>query len=116
MKGKSFTAVFLAALLTQGCVSTKNTPLLEGFRLESVSYRIADARLTGLTEEIGDRSLLRKGQRYDAERLDWERARIEKLVRGNGHADFEKKRIFFDVDTTLANHRFAVQTIIRPPE
>ncbi len=85
---------------------------MKAYRLKEITYQIQSPQIARVVEQTEQRSLLKKGQKYDQNKLAKERERIAKLVRQKGFNDFDKKSITFLVDTTVAHREFTIQTVI----
>lgn len=96
------------------------------YQLTSVSYQIPDRRIDSLVGFSLVNSLLKAGDRYDADKIDNERVRLEEYLRNNGYFGFSRR--FIDVqyvtDTAKAyldttNTRFQpvdlIVSIANPP-
>lgn len=77
---------------------TENIP----FHLKTITYQIADPRVDSLIRQSMDKSLLKTGERYDVDKVNGERVRIEELLRNNGYYAFTRQYIPLplDVDST----------------
>lgn len=71
-----------------------------------------DPQIEQIVREVLPESLLKKGQQYDAQRMDQERKRIETVVKNRGLDTFDRKLITFVVDTTSVPKRFLVEMVI----
>lgn len=92
--------------------STIKTP----YTLDSVYYNIPDERIDSLVKNRRDKRLIKDSQ-YDQSKLTQERNNIETLLKNNGYFDFSKQYIMYEVDTTLGNHKVALNlSIPLPPE
>jgi outer membrane protein insertion porin family len=87
----------------------KNEPSL----LNTISLTCADETIKQLLEPYTQKSLLKKGQKYDQEQLITERERIYNKLQKKGYWNFYRQYIEFNVDTTT-NH-INLQTIISLP-
>ncbi len=102
----------------------ENTPFL----LNQITYQIPDPRVDSIVRSTLDRfSILKKGDRYDADNVEAERIRIEDLLRNNGYYSFTRQYIplpldVLDLDTArtdsadLTPHRLNMWVkIVNPP-
>ncbi|MGV3561612.1 MAG: BamA/TamA family outer membrane protein [Larkinella arboricola] len=99
LRGKvSYTADSTTALGRRVRVTytiTENTP----FYLNQITYQIADPRVDSIVRATLSRSsLLKKGDRYDADKVEAERIRIEELLRNNGYYSFTRQYIPLPLD------------------
>jgi outer membrane protein assembly factor BamA len=67
--------------------------------VDSLRYFVPDSTLHALLVQDSSASLISKGKRYDEQKLGQERDRIYELFREKGYYYFEKKYIYFDIDT-----------------
>ncbi len=79
---------------------TENIP----FHLRNITYQIGDPRVDTLVRKTLNRSVLKTGERYDADKINNERVRIEELMRNNGYYGFTRQYIPLplDVDSTAS--------------
>ncbi len=106
-------ATFL--LLAGGCQSAKSSrPLLPGmpYRLAEVTYRVDDERLGRVVKAARRKSVFKEGQPYSIYDFDQERTRLLALLKKHGVPDLPWRQVRFEVDTTLADQRFSVVTVI----
>lgn len=84
----------------------------EPYRIEQVDYSIEDTYIAKL---LGNDtlSLIRPGRILDINALGEERTRLTKLLRSEGYYDFSENNIEFLVDTTLGDHKAAVELVLR---
>lgn len=72
------------------------------FYLRRVTYEIADPRVDSVVRKSLPASLLKAGNRYDANQLTAEKVRIEELLRDRGYYGFSRQYIpVVDADTAL---------------
>jgi hypothetical protein len=98
-----------------GCQSAKTSrPLLPGmpYRLSEVTYRVDDERLGRVVRAARRKSVFKEGRPYSIYDFDKERARLLALLGKHGVPDLPWRQIKFEVDTTLADQRFSVVTVI----
>lgn len=81
--------------------------------LDSLILRTGDSTLTKLISE--SESLLKKGEPYNKDNIDAERARIETLLRDNGYFEFNKRFIEFKAYFEPENEALWLSTIINKP-
>jgi len=105
-------ASLLVGTLFQACSASKDTTSIQSYYLKEITYRIADPYIEEMVKNSQQQSLLKPRQSYSEKRLGKERVRIEKLVRNSGYNNFDRKRIYFKVDTTLANQQFRVVMVV----
>ncbi|GAB3273862.1 BamA/TamA family outer membrane protein [Larkinella harenae] len=69
------------------------------FHLNQITYEIADPRVDSIVRPTLDRaSHLKTGERYDADKIEAERIRIEELLRNNGYYGFTRQYIPLPLD------------------
>jgi hypothetical protein len=85
------------------------------YRVRHISHNIPDPRLREFVMQDSTGTLLKPGQRYDADRLQEERGRISRNLRNNGFHQFSREYIFFRVDSTLASNQLDVVVDINDP-
>ncbi|WP_229311393.1 translocation and assembly module lipoprotein TamL [Larkinella rosea] len=78
---------------------TENIP----FHLNKITYQIADPRVdTIVRPTLARSSALKTGERYNAEKIETERIRIEELLRNNGYYSFTRQYIPLPLDVDSA--------------
>lgn len=83
--------------------------------IDSLSFNIPDDYLAELINE--SRSIgksVKKGDRFDIEKLDQERKKHTAYFRNRGYYDFSKDLIYFDVDSARNNHSVHLELGIIP--
>jgi outer membrane protein assembly factor BamA len=70
-----------------------------------IRFTVDDARIQEYVQQSWPQSLLKAGDRFDAEVLDAERARITERLRQLGYLYFNKELVQYDADTTVGDHR-----------
>ncbi|WKW46672.1 BamA/TamA family outer membrane protein [Myroides sp. JBRI-B21084] len=71
---------------------------------DSISVQVQSAALDSLYKTNKRPSILKKGDTYNAAKLDEERDRITTFIRNNGGYDFQRTYINYVVDTLKNNH------------
>ena len=85
--------------------------------MEEIDIKVQDVQLSDfLTEDFSENSLLVIGGNFDVEKTTSERDRITKNLKNSGYFDFERQHIYFNVDTTLGDHKVSVDLIVINPE
>ena len=85
------------------------------YLIDSLSFSIPDDYLAELIKE--SRSIgksVKKGDRFDIEKLDQERKKHTVYLRNRGYYDFNKDLIYFDVDSALNSHSVHLEFGIIP--
>jgi hypothetical protein len=76
----------------------------KAFVYDSLAFDIPDTAV--LTLVTSQKSLIRRGDRYDQQKLEKERERIDLLLKDHGYFDFSRQYIHFEVDTTYGNRQY----------
>lgn len=83
---------------------------------DTLSTDIQDSIVANLYLRHRSESLLKRGERFDQDKISQERERIDLLMKDNGYYDFSRQYIHFDIDTTYHHrHQIALRTEIRNP-
>lgn len=90
---------------------TGNTP----YTIRNISYNIADPAVLRIVEAERVNSLIKTGDKYDADKLDQERNRITRNLRNDGYFRFSRDFILFEVDSNLNAHQVNIQMRINSP-
>jgi len=90
---------------------TTNKPYL----IDSVYLDIKDARIDSLLNKHNYTTTLISGERYEQKKLVKERNSIENYLKNNGYFDFTKQYIKYKIDTTLGNHKLAINLSLLLP-
>lgn len=85
------------------------------FIIDSLIYDTKNPRIDSLIHASQDKSLLQIGERYNQENLVNERIRMEELLQDNGYYTFSRQYINYRVDTTVGNHKVAIEVEIYKP-
>lgn len=73
------------------------------FHLNKITYQIADPRVDSIVRPtLARSSALKIGERYNAEKIETERIRIEELLRNNGYYSFTRQYIPLPLDVDSA--------------
>lgn len=91
---------------------TYKTEQREPYRIESITYRVEDSYIEKLLHS-DSLSLIHTGDILDINALGGERTRLTQMLRNDGFYDFSENNIEYAVDTTLGNHKAAVELIIK---
>lgn len=79
---------------------------------DTISQRIETEAIEPLYKAIEPQSLLKKGNRFNAEELGNERTRITNYFRNNGVYNFQVNHIKYDIDTLNTNHKVNIEVVI----
>jgi len=90
---------------------TGNAPYI----INQKKYLIRDDRVKRFVLNDTVQSLIKVGDRYDAENIEDERNRITRYLRNNGFFRFSRDFIIFRVDSNLHKHAVNVDVIINEP-
>ncbi len=86
------------------------------YSIREIDYTIGDSHLEGFVLHDTINSLIRRGNRYDADILQEERLRISRQLKNQGFYQFSREFIFFRVDSTLSNHQLDIEVVISNPQ
>jgi hypothetical protein len=75
------------------------------YRIRRVRYLIGDSAITALLLRDSLATLVRSDERFDADVLDQERARITDMLRDRGYLFFNKDLLVFTADTAVGDHQ-----------
>jgi outer membrane protein insertion porin family len=83
---------------------------------DSIVFDIPDSAVYVIIQKNKTQSQLKKGERYDQDKLGLERERIDLLLKDKGYYDFSRQYVTFEVDTTFNGpHRVALLLTIDNP-
>ena len=80
-----------------------------------ITLAIDDPKLTEAIKEANELSKFHKGDAYDTDVIDQERARFTTAMRNQGYFYFSKENIVFEVDSSLDGNLVNLKTIIKNP-
>ena len=83
--------------------------------IDSIIYNTRDKNIDSLIYSTAEESFIKTGDRYNQENLTDERARIEELLQNNGYYGFSRQYINYVVDTTVGDHKMAIELKILKP-
>ncbi len=87
-----------------------------GYFYDTLSTDIQDSIMADLYFQHRPESFLKRGDRFDQDKISQERERIDLLMKDHGYYDFSRQYIHFDIDTTYHHrHQVALRTEIRNP-
>ncbi|MBL7873783.1 MAG: BamA/TamA family outer membrane protein [Cyclobacteriaceae bacterium] len=66
---------------------------------DTIFYSIPDKKILAILEETKNKSLIKKNDRYDQDKLNKERERIDLQLKDLGYYDFTRQYVEFSVDT-----------------
>jgi outer membrane protein assembly factor BamA len=75
------------------------------YRYRNIRFTVDDPGIEAHVRESWGNSLLRSGDRFDAEQLDRERNRIAERLKELGYLYFNRELISYDADTTVGEHQ-----------
>jgi len=85
--------------------------------IDTVFYEVNDTAVLNILLKEPQRSLIRRGERYDQDVFANERERIDLLLKDAGYFEFSRQYVEFDVDTSYRNERrVGVKIIVRDPQ
>ncbi|MCF6365970.1 MAG: BamA/TamA family outer membrane protein [Bacteroidales bacterium] len=81
--------------------------ILQGkpYLISDIKYKIEDNNIYKIVTGNSKNSLLKKGNRFDIQTIEYERKRISDNLRNEGYYNFSKDFIFFSVDTIGKNKK-----------
>ncbi len=85
------------------------------YTIDTIFYDIPDTAVRQLIMANNRQSKLKTGSPYSQDNLKAERERIDLLLKDNGYFDFTRQYINYRVDTTLGQHKVAVQLRLLNP-
>ncbi len=85
----------------------------EPYIIKKIEYVLDDDNLKQLAVNILFKSLIKKGNTFDADVFDEERERIKKAMRNVGYYYFTKDYVKFEIDSTMGNHELTVYLYIK---
>lgn len=76
------------------------------YLLDSISYKISSQAIDSIYNLVKSKSYVKKGQQFDLENFDKERARLTSIFRDRGVYNFQESAIKYDIirDTTRLNN------------
>lgn len=81
----------------------------EPYYIDSITYDIQDTAIATLLQMDNERNRnLKKGSRFNVERLDAERKRVTDIVINNGYYKFHKDFITYNADTLAGSHGIGI--------
>lgn len=85
------------------------------YLINDVDRNVEDFDIYTILELDKNKSLLKRGLPFSSTSVGLERERIFKLMRESGYYNFSKAYVYFDLDSTLANHRVDVAIGVKNP-
>lgn len=82
--------------------------------IDSIDYNIGKGKLGNEVLELGQSSLLKKGNSYNLEVIKNERERIEFALRDSGYYYFNRDFLYFQADTLKEKDRLNLKLNIKP--
>nr|WKN38902.1 hypothetical protein K4G66_09320 [Tunicatimonas sp. TK19036] len=109
-----FTLLTLSSLLTvASCSSSQQFQTKQEYKLDRVVYDIDDDQIRDVLKARKTETAFKRGQSLDIKTFEKERKRIERVVKQEVDPAFDKKYITFQIDTTLADQRYSIETTVR---
>lgn len=84
------------------------------YTLDSIAFPNDTTPLADMIRRNSDKSLLYKGQRYNADTLALERERITTILRDSGYYYFRSEYLIYQADTTMRNGKVDLRMLISP--
>ena len=85
------------------------------YTIRRIDYSVADRHLARFVYADTLSSLIRRGDRYDADILQRERQRITRHLKDQGFFNFSRDYVFFQVDSTLNKQQVDIEVLINSP-
>lgn len=95
-------------------IVNRNRPytLIEDARIDVVDNK----KLEEYTKNYAKYTILKKGDRFDLDKMDDDRTRLTKHLRRKGYYFFNKEYIEFKADTGIGDHQILVTMVINEPD
>jgi outer membrane protein assembly factor BamA len=77
----------------------------EPYTIRSIRYYLEDTSLQSEFYPDTVNTLIKKGQKFEVDRLESERMRIENLLRNKGYFNFNHDYVYFNVDSSIGSHK-----------
>jgi outer membrane protein assembly factor BamA len=88
----------------------------QAYRIDKITYEIEDKKVKELIEADSSQCLFKKQEIYDEQKIIAERERINNFLRNNGYFDFNKRYIYFNIDSNKTeSYLLDVQIFIENP-
>lgn len=88
----------------------------KAYFIDTVFYDIHDTAVYNLVLANKEKSLIKRGERYDQDNFTKERERIDLMMKDYGYYEFSRQYVEFDVDTSFRhNKKVAVEIVIQDP-
>ena len=84
------------------------------YRIRSYTYALSDTTMARIMTRIPSNPLLNKGDMYDMDMLEEERARVNTIMRNVGYYNFSKEYVYFKADSTLNSHEVNLYLDVYP--
>ncbi len=84
------------------------------YRIDTYAVRIKDTVIANLINNNANKSRVKKGRRYNLERLRNERATIDDLLKDNGYYHFNPEFLVFEADTSGVQSSVAMRLKLKP--
>lgn len=89
----------------------------EPYLLNTISIQVDNnPHLSSMTKNYEKYTILKKGEKFDLDKLDEDRTRLTKYLRRKGYYFFNKEYIEFKADTGAGDHLVNVTMLISEPE
>lgn len=85
------------------------------YKIKEISYYSTQPEITQILNDAKKESLIIPGRRYDADILDKERDRLNKIMKNEGYYYFTKDFIRYDIDSALNEHKLNIKMIVTEP-
>jgi len=85
----------------------------EAYTINEITYSIKDPILKAFIYANKSKSLLKKGDNFNVDKIEDERSRITSILKNRGYYDFSKEYIIFNIDTTKEKLKADINITIR---
>jgi hypothetical protein len=85
------------------------------YTVNRIDYRFPDQFIGSFILKDTVNSVFEAGQRYDADKMQRERDRIERSLRNQGFFNFSREFIFFHVDSNLNQNKVNIELLVNNP-
>lgn len=83
---------------------------------DTIFYQIADKKIDSIVQSTRSASLIKINDRYDQDKLNKERERLDLQMKNLGYFDFTRQYVEFSIDTAYGgSYRIALQVEIKNP-
>jgi len=88
----------------------------KSYKLSKIRFNPRDSVLGPFVLADTSRTLLKRGDYYDVEKLNLERARIESDLKSEGFFNFQRSNVTFEADSLEGNKNIQLEVLVNPRE